>query len=293
MMGWLAYLTVALVWGSTYFAIAVGVESFTPYGLVAVRFTLASVLALGLGRLRREPWPPAREVGHIVFVGALLLGVSNAMVSWAELTVPSGVTAVLAALVPLWLALFSLGREPLGPKGWAGLGLGLAGVVVLVWPTGSLRVDPRGLAAMILAPIIWSWGTLHGKRFVHGGGLLTNGGLQMATAAVMGWAVAPLTGGYLRAPLRPQALLAAGYLALFGSVLAYSAYIYLAKAWPPAKMGTYAYLNPLVAVLLGTLILKEPFGARGLVGMLIILSAVALVQLRPAASLPESQPEVS
>jgi len=287
-MGWLAYLTVALVWGSTYFAIAVGLESFTPYGMVAARFTVASILALGLGRLRREAWPPAREVGHLILVGALLLGCSNALVSWAELTVPSGVTAVLAALVPLWLAVFTLAKEPLGPKGWAGLTLGLAGVVVLVWPAGSLRFDRGGLVAMILAPIIWSWGTLHGKRFVHGGGLLTNVGIQMATAAVIGWAVAPLTGGYLRGPLHTKAVLAVGYLALFGSVLAFSAYIYLAKAWTPAKMGTYAYLNPLVAVLLGTLVLREPFGWRGLAGMLVILSAVALVQLRPKALLPKA-----
>lgn len=292
MMGWLAYLTVALVWGSTYFAIAVGLESFTPYGLVAVRFTLASILALGLGRLRREVWPPVRELPHLVFVGALLLGCANTLVSWAELTVPSGVAAVLAALVPLWLAVFTLAKEPLGPKGWMGLALGLAGVVVLVWPAGSLRIPLGGFGALLLGSLLWSWGTLHGKRHIHGGGLLTNVGIQMATAAVIGWALAPFLGGYLRGPLQTRAVLAVGYLALFGSVLAFSAYIYLAKVWAPAKMGTYAYLNPLVAVLLGTLVLKEPFGWRALAGMLIILAAVALVQLRskpiPLELLPEA-----
>ena len=291
MMGWLAYLTVALVWGSTYFAIAVGLESFTPYGLVAVRFTMASLLALGLGRLRREAWPPARELPHIVFVGVLLLGCANTLVSWAELSVPSGVAAVLAALVPLWLAVFTLAKEPLGPKGWMGLALGLVGVVVLVWPTGSLRVPAGGFGALLLGSLLWSWGTLHGKRHIHGGGLLTQVGIQMATAALMGWALAPILGGCLRGPLHAKAVLAVGYLALFGSVLAFSAYSYLAKAWSPAKMGTYAYLNPLVAVFLGTLVLKEPFGGRGLAGMLIILSAVALVQLRPKPLVPEALPE--
>ncbi len=291
MLAWLAYLTVALVWGSTYFAIAIGLESFTPYGLVAARFSLGALLALGLGRLRREPWPPARELGHLVFVGFLLLGCSNALVSYGELVVPSGLTAVLAALVPLWLAVFTAGREPLGPKGWLGLGLGLAGVAVLVWPTGGVRLPLPGLAALLAAPIIWSWGTLHGKRFVHGGGLLTNVGLQMLTAAGVGWATAPFLGGYLRAPLQPRALAAAAYLAVFGSVVAYSAYIYLAKAWPPAKMGTYAYLNPLVAVLLGTLAGHEPFGARAAAGMLVILGAVALVQLRPGTPPSDPVPE--
>jgi drug/metabolite transporter (DMT)-like permease len=281
MLAWMAYLTVAVVWGSTYFGIALGLDSFTPYGMVAARFSVAALLALGLGRLRREPWPPWREVGHLMVVGALLLGLANALVSWAELHLASGLAAVLSALVPLWLAVFSMKKEPLGPKGWAGLLLGLGGVAVLVWPSGGLRVHPGGLAAMIAAPLIWSWGTLHGKRFVHGGGLFTNAGIQMATAAVMGLVVAPLAGGFLRGPLTARALGAVAYLALFGSVLAFSAYGYLAKAWPPAKMGTYAYLNPVVAVLLGSLVLHEAFGAREVLGMTIILVAVALVQLRP------------
>ncbi|WP_026852569.1 EamA family transporter [Geothrix fermentans] len=281
MLAWLAYLTVAVVWGSTYFAIALGLESFTPYGMVAARFSVAAVLALGLGRLRREPLPPMKEVGHLMVVGALLLGGSNALISWAELHVSSGLAAVFAALVPLWLAVFSMAKEPLGAKGWAGLGLGLAGVCVLVWPTGGVRVHAGGLAALVVAPLIWSWGTLHGKHFVHGGGLMTNVGIQMGTAAVIGLVVAPLTGGFLRGPLTPRALGAVTYLALFGSMLAFSAYIYLAKAWPPAKMGTYAYLNPVVAVLLGSLILREPFGPREILGMTVILAAVALVQLRP------------
>ncbi len=280
MLAWLAYLTVAVVWGSTYFAIALGLASFTPYGMVAARFSVAAVLALGLGRLRGEAWPPRREVVHLMVVGALLLGGSNALVSYAELHVSTGLVAVLAALVPLWLAVFSMAKAPLGPKGWAGIALGIGGVAVLVWPSGGLRIHPGGLAAMVAAPLIWAWGTLHGKHFVHGGGLMTNVGIQMLTAALIGLAVAPLSGGFLRGTLTAKALWAVGYLALFGSLLAFSAYIYLAKAWPPAKMGTYAYLNPLVAVLLGSLILHEAFGLREVLGMTIILAAVALVQLR-------------
>lgn len=285
MLAWLAYLTVAVVWGSTYFFISLGLESFTPYGMVAARFSVASLLALGLGRLRREPWPPLRETGHLMVVGALLLGGSNALVSYAELHVSTGLVAVLAALVPLWLAVFSMAKEPLGPKGWAGIALGIAGVAVLVWPSGGLRVHLGGLAAMVAAPLIWAWGTLHGKHFVHGGGLMTNVAIQMLTAAVIGLVVSPLTGGFLRGPLTPKALWAVAYLALLGSLLAFSAYIYLAKAWPPAKMGTYAYLNPVVAVLLGSLILHEAFGPREILGMTVILIAVALVQLR--AKVPE------
>jgi drug/metabolite transporter (DMT)-like permease len=216
-------------------------------------------------------------------VGALLLGCSNALVSWAELHLASGLVAVLAALVPLWLAVLSAAKEPLGAKGWAGLALGILGVAVLVWPRHGMRIHGGALAAMVAAPLIWSWGTLHGKRFVHGGGLMTNVGVQMLTAAVIGLAVAPLTGGFLRGPLSAKAMGAVLYLALFGSVLAFSAYIYLSKAWAPAKMGTYAYLNPIVAVLLGSGVLGEAFGLRETVGMVVILAAVALVQLRPKA----------
>ena len=284
MLAWLAYLTVAVVWGSTYFAIALGLGTFTPYGMVAARFSVAALLALALGRLRREPWPSLREGGHLMVVGALLLGGSNALVSYAELHVSTGLVAVLAALVPLWLAVFSMAKAPLGPKGWAGILLGIGGVAVLIWPSGGLRIHAGGLVAMIAAPLIWAWGTLHGKHFVHGGGLLTNVGIQMLTAALIGLVVAPLSGGFLRGPVTHKALFAVAYLTLFGSLLAFSAYIYLAKAWPPAKMGTYAYLNPVVAVLLGSLILHEPFGPREILGMTVILAAVALVQLRQDAS---------
>lgn len=117
---------------------------------------------------------------------------------------------------------------------------------------------------------------------------MTNVGIQMLTAALIGLAVAPLSGGFLRGVLTAKALWAVGYLALFGSLLAFSAYIYLAKAWPPAKMGTYAYLNPVVAVLLG-LLRDEPFTPRMALGMAVILAAVALVQFKPRAA--ETPPE--
>ena len=292
MLAWLAYLTVSLVWGSTYFAIALGVPVFTPYGIVATRFTLAAPVALLLGRFRGEPWPARRDLVPVALVGALLLGCSNPLVSFSELTLASGIAAVLASLMPLWLALFSVRREPLRPKGWMGLVLGVVGVALLAWPTRAGSLHRVGLAAMLAAPMIWAWGTLLGKRRIRGGGLFTTVGIQMATAALIGWIAAPLTGGFLRAPLTLRATLAVAYLALVGSVLAFSAFLYLSKVWPPAKMGTYAYLNPLVAVLLGTLLGHEPFGARSLAGMLVILGAVALVQLRPTTSLPDTQPEV-
>jgi len=273
----LAYLTCAIVWGSTYFAIALGLESFTPYGMVAARFTVGGILALGLGFLRREPPLLKADWPHLLLVGALLLACSNALVSWAELHVSSGMAAIICALVPVFLALFS--GESIGSRTWVGLLLGLIGVGVLANPLAG-RIHLGGVGALLLATMIWSFGTLHGKHHIHGASYMKQVGVQMLTAAIIGHIVAPLSGGYLHHDLTPKAALAIGYLALFGSLLAFTAYIYLARVWSPAKMGTYTYINPVVALLLGTIFLHEPFGVRMVLGLIVILAGIALVQFK-------------
>jgi drug/metabolite transporter (DMT)-like permease len=282
MMPLLAYLTCALVWGSTYFAIALGLESFTPYGLVAARFTIGGILAMGLGFLRKEPALRKADLPHLLLTGALLLACSNALVSWAELHVSSGMAAIICALVPVFLTLF--GGETIGGRSWVGLVLGLAGIGLLANPLAG-KIHLGGVGALLLATMIWSFGTLHGKHHIHGNSYLKQVGVQMLTAAVIGHAFAPLSGGYLHHSLTLKAAMAVGYLALFGSLLAFTAYIYLARVWSPAKMGTYTYINPVVALLLGGIFLHEPFGARMVLGMIVILAGVALVQLKPVRSL--------
>ena len=279
MLAWIAYATVALVWGSTYFAIALGIGSFTPYGLMAWRFSAASLLALGLGRLMGEALPTRRDLLHLAIVGAFLLAGANSLVGVAERYVSSGVAAILSALVPLGLALW--GRERLDGRTLGGLVLGLAGVGILTNPLQG-AVDLRGVGILLLAVNLWGYGTIHGRRHVKSTGLMTNVGVEMAAAALLCHGIALATGGYTHAPLTLRALSALGYLVLFGSVLGFTAYIYIAKVWSPAKMGTYAYLNPVVAVILGSAFLHEPFNARMALGMLVILGGVALVQLRPA-----------
>lgn len=277
---WLAYAVCAVVWGSTYFAIAVALESFPPYGMVAVRFSFASVLTLAVGRLRKEPWPSRRELPHLALVGILLLGICNVLIVWSETRVSSGVAAVLAALTPAWFGVLTARTEPLGGRGWIGTGLGLAGVVLLVGPGTKGGVDLVGVGAILLATSLWAVGTLHHRRYVHGGGALTNAGLEMLAAALFGTLLAPFGGGFVREAVTPRALLAVGYLAVFGSCLAYTAHIYLSKAWSPARAGTYAYLNPVIAVLLGAAFLGEAFNARMALGMAVVLAGVALVQYR-------------
>ncbi len=277
---WVAYGVCAIVWGSTYFAIAVALESFPPYGMVAVRFGIASLLVLAVGRLLREPLPKLAELPHLALVGVLLLGICNALVVWSETRVSSGVAAVLAALTPAWFGVLTAKTEPLGGRGWTGTGLGLAGVVLLVGPGTKGGADPVGVGAILLSSALWAVGTLHHRKYVTGGGALTNAGLEMLAAALLGTVLAPFAGGYVRGTVTPKALLAIGYLAVFGSCLAYTAHTYLSKAWSPVRAGTYAYLNPVIAVLLGTLFLGEAFNARMALGMAVILAGVALVQYR-------------
>jgi len=227
---WIAYAVCAVVWGSTYFGIAVALESFPPYGMVAVRFSFASILALAVGRLLREPMPLLRELPHLALVGVLLLGICNALVVWSETRVSSGVAAVLAALSPAWFGVLTTRTEPLGGRGWTGTGLGLLGVVLLVGPGTKAGVDLGGVGAILLASALWAVGTLHHRKYVTGGGALTNAGLEMLAAALLGIVAAPFAGGYVRGTVTPKALIAIGYLAVFGSCLAYTVHTYLSNA---------------------------------------------------------------
>ena len=283
MLTWAAYLTVALVWGSTFFAIAWAIESFTPFGLSAVRFLPAGILALLLGRWRREPLPSFRDLPRLALVGVLLLTVCMALIAWAESRVSSGVAATMAATVPMFLGLM----EPRGMDGrrWAGLGLGFLGVVLLVWPSGA---GPDLLGCVVLAgsALVWSFGTLCGRRDTSKAGHFTKVGVEMLTAGLASLVLAPLTGGFTHAVPGPRSLAALAYLVLFGSIAAYSAYIHLTRVWMPAKAGTYAFWNPVVAVLLGCGLRGEPFSAGMGTGLALILGGVGLLQFprRPAAA---------
>lgn len=280
LLGWVAYLIVSVVWGSTFLGIAVALRSFTPWGVITFRFATASILCLALGRFLGEPWPERGVVRHLAVSGAVLLGVCNALVTWAELHIPSGLTAVLCAPVPIFIALLLLKTEPLGARGWAGALFGFAGVVVLMAPERAGRASLAGAAGVLFSTVLWAWATLYVKKNVSGGGLLTNAGIQMLPAAAIGLVAGSLTGGFLRANVIPVAVVAVLYLAVVGSCLAFTAFGYLTRVWPAARAGTYAYLNPAIAVLLGTALLGEPFGPRLVLGMFILLLGVALVQLR-------------
>jgi len=275
---WLSYGILSLVYGSTYFAIAVGIESFNTFGMVATRYLLAGIVAFLLGRLMGEPWPSKRDLPHLIFVGVLLLTTSNGLVTYAERHVSSGISAVVCSLVPGFYVL--LGRERLSPRSWAGLALGLCGVAILMLARPDQhRLHPGGMACLLLAVFCWAVGTLHGRKHVQGKGLMGQVGVQMMTGGLVSLAFVPFTGGFLHAPLTWKAASAVGFLSLFGSLIAFSAFIYLAKVWKPSRMGTYVYINPVVAVLLGCAVLKEPFNLAMGLGMIVILAGIALLQI--------------
>lgn len=277
MKAWLAYATCALVWGSTYFAIALGIESFTPYGMVASRYLSAGLMALVLGRLTGEPWPLRRDLPHLMLQGFLLLGISNALVTWAEGSVASGLTAVLCSTTPFFYALMN--REGLTTRRVLGLIVGFVGVAILTLKgRQGLAVHPVGFAALLTATFLWAFGTLYARTRVQGHSLLGNVGVQMLTGGGFGLIMTRFTGGFVHHPLTHKALWAVVFLAIFGSLITQTAFNYLSRVWPPAKMGTYSFLNPLVAVLLGSVFLKEPFTLRVALGMAVILAGVALVQ---------------
>ncbi|MGA2079638.1 MAG: EamA family transporter [Holophaga sp.] len=282
MKAWVAYAIVAIVWGSTYFAIALGIGSFTPWGMVSCRYLTGGLAALAVSRVSGEPLPGRRDVAHLMLQGVLMLTLSNALVTWAEESVSSGATAVLCSTTPLFYAV--MGREDLGLRGWGGLLLGLGGVGVLVLVRSSVQaVGLVGAGALLLATFLWAWGTLHGRRHVKGRGLFGQVGVQMVTGGALALLLSPLNGGILHAPLTLKAALAVGYLAIFGSLVAFSAFVYISRAWAPSRMSTYVYINPVVAVLLGCLVLGEPFNGSMVLGMAAILVGVGLLQTQRVA----------
>jgi drug/metabolite transporter (DMT)-like permease len=285
---WLALGTVYLVWGSTYLGIAVAIESIPPFLMLAIRFTIAGGLLLAwdwLGNRRTFAWPTRREIRDSAIVGALLLGIGNGFVAFGEQTVASGIAAILVAMMPLWLAVFGwlYFRERLPRLAVIGVGIGLVGVALLVWPAGggANAFDALGILILLVAPIGWAHGSLfsaHRARLPHSG--FTASGLQMLAGAVVLTLEGLVTGELGR--VHPEAvslrsLIALAYLVAIGSMVAYTAYAWLLRHAPLSLVGTYAYVNPIVAVALGAALLAEPISPRTLVASAVIVFAVAMI----------------
>lgn len=294
---WLGLVTIYLVWGSTYLGIAVAVETIPPFGMAAIRFLVAGAILLAVVALRRRPLrrPTTGELRDSLIVGALLAAGGNGLVSWGEQTVPSGITALLVGLVPAWAAL--IGRLAFGDRlpriVVVGIAVGFVGVAILAWPVGgSLAFDPAGLAAVLAAPVLWAFGTVFAARRARlpADGLLASA-LQMILGGLVLLVLAGATGEAAQfdpGALSVTSLLALVYLTLAGSLLGYSTYAWLLRRAPVSTVATYAYVNPVVAVVLGALVLSEPIEPRTLLAGAVIVAAVAIIVSgrRPRADAP-------
>jgi drug/metabolite transporter (DMT)-like permease len=275
----LALLALYLIWGSTYLGMRIALESIPPFLMTGIRFLLAGTLLYTLLRLRRDPVPTRAQWGGAALVGILLVAGGNGGVSFAEQWVASGIAAVAVAATPLWLSLIMglMGRWPTRGE-WLGLLLGLAGVVLLNLEHG-LWVNPIGAIALLLAPLCWSLGSALSTRLSLPAGLMSSAVQMLAGGALM-LLVGLLSGERLAHWPSVRSTLAMAYLILIGAIVAYSAYGYVLHRVRPALATSYAYVNPVVAVLLGSLVADEHITPIGLIAMLTILTGVALVTLR-------------
>jgi drug/metabolite transporter (DMT)-like permease len=281
-----AFAALYLIWGSTYIAILFAIETLPPLIMAGVRFLVAGAVLYAFARLRGTPAPPRRQWGPAAVVGGLLLLCGNGAVVLAELTVPSGIVALLVALVPAWMMAF----EWLRPRGvrptrrtLAGLVVGFAGIVILVGPAelaGQERVHVLGAVTVLFGSIAWAAGSIYAR----GANLPRSALLTTAMQMLVGGALLVLAGlargeaaGVDVAAFSLRSVLALGYLVVFGSLIGYTAYIWLLQVSTPARVSTYAYVNPLVAVFLGWALAGEPVGARVLLAAAVIVGAVAVI----------------
>lgn len=286
---WAAMLTIYLVWGSTYFGIAVAIETIPPFLMGAIRFAVAGTMLLAWDWLRQPTGsrrlPSRREIRDSIIVGTLLLGAGNGFVAWGEMTVASGIAAILIAIIPVWFAVLGwlYFRDRLPRIVTLAVVIGFAGVALLVWPAGdgANRFDLGGVLILIVAPLSWAHGSLYAARRAKlPPRPLTASGLQMLVGSaflVGAAAIAGEPGRFDVGSVSPASALALGYLVVFGSMLAFTAYGWLLRHAPLSLVGTYAYVNPVVAVALGTLVLAEPLSLRTIVASVVILVAVAII----------------
>ncbi len=301
----IAFACVYFFWGSTYTAIHIAGLQLAPPLVTATRSVLSTILLIGLCRLRGKSLRlPFAQIWRLALIGVLFMTCNNILLTWAETMVPSGLAALIVATMPIMVALIeaSIPRgEALNRRGWAGTLLGTAGMIALVWPslhhahTGSYGIQP--FAILVLSALAFAIGSVLSRRFHFQMDTFVAATWQLGAAGVVNTSIALLGGNLRTAHWSATGLAAIVYLSVFGSLVGYSAYTYLLQHVAVTKISTYAFVNPIVAVLLGIALLHERLAPSEIAGMAIIIVAVAMViysrvqrkRARPTAAEPSSQ----
>jgi len=284
---YVAFGAICVIWGTTFAAIRVAIETIPTFLVSGVRFLIAGFLLLLIAKLSGARFPAsAREWRDQVIAGVLMAGVGNTLVVYAEHVLSSGLAALLAATIPIWMAALEsiLGIASLTPKKIAGLVLGFGGVGLLVAPAiGDIDLSLRfvlAVGAMQLSAICWNGGTLIARRHRTSAAPMAAAVVQMLSGGAAMMLAAFASGQHpTQSMLSIRSSIALLYLAVLGSVVAYTAYNYAQTKLSAGKVSSYAYVNPAIAVLTGALFLREPVTLRMIASMAIILSGVALIQI--------------
>lgn len=284
----LAFAAIWFVWGSTYLAIAVAVREVPPLLVAAIRNLTAGVLLYAWVRLHGAPRPTGRQWRQAAIVGILLLGIGNGAVTWSAQREPSGVVALMVSLVPLWLMVFGwVGSRGVRPRTSevVGVTVGLVGVGLLVVPDGASAAGVSALGALVLlaSTLAWSGGSLYSRQLDPVPVPLAATGMEMMTGGAFLSVSSALLGEWGRldgTALTWRGTASIAYLVVFGSIIGFGSYKWLLGRVRPALIGTYAFVNPVVAVALGWLVLGEALTPRLLLAMALIVGAVATISLR-------------
>lgn len=284
----LAFLALYIIWGSTYLAIRWGVESIPPFFMAGSRHLTAGLVLFFIMR-RREKIEITRIHWRSAFIiGGLLLVGGNGGVTWAEQRVPSGITALLVATVPLWIMILSwLQKESVRPgiREFVGIVLGFCGLAILIGPeeiVGGGRIDTIGAAALLIAALLWSIGSLYSRKAPVPSSAFLNTSMQMIAGGILLIVLGFTTGESSKlniSDITARSFLSLGYLATFGSLIGFSAYIWLLKVSTPSKVTTYAYVNPVVAVVFGWLLAGEELSIRTILASTVIIGSVIIITL--------------
>ena len=296
----LAFASVYIIWGSTYLAIKFAIETIPPFLMAGVRFIISGLILYGWARMKGAPRPTRIHWKSAAVVGVLLLLGGNGGVVWAEQRVASGVAALIVAIVPVWIALMEW-KSPGGKKpGWqvsAGLVAGTVGLLLLASPGASLgaHVDLIGAAVLVFATLSWATGSIKAKHSPLPESPLLSTGMEMlmgGAALVLAGVLTGEVGQVNFAAMSNKSLLSLLYLTTFGSLVGFTAYIWLLRVGSPTRAATYAYVNPVVAVFLGWLLAGEAITPRTILATLVIVGGVVLItSARPRKPQPAASAE--